>query len=308
MTSDPTAIFLLDEGLCQSLLAGRHNFLGLMKGVLEQSGFGIEVRRDSIVEQAHAKAAGVWTILHMAPVLNDKSVTVRRAYHYPFWAIEQTHERWHWRVAKSAFDGDVVPRQRADRFFGFWGKRLFGDAVEEAVRRGFIYVPLQGRLRQHRSFQSCSPAAMLQAVCEATDKPVKASLHPRETYDRADQGEIAELVRRFPHLEISDAPMVSLLADCDAVVTQNSSVAFNGYFFGKPAVLFAQSDFHHIALRGEIASIGETLVQTEAHRPDYAGYVHWFWQRMCVNAGRDNAKTRIAEALGRAGWPIATAE
>lgn len=308
MTTDPTAIFLLDDGLCQSLGAGRHNFLGKVKSVLERSGFGVEIRRDSVVERAYAKSSGAWTILHMAPVLNGRSLTVRRVYHYPFWAIEQTDERWNWRVAKSAFDSGAVPRRRADHFHGFWGKRLYGAALEQATREGFLYVPLQGRLRQHRSFQACSPVAMLRAVCEGTDKPVRASLHPREIYDSADRREIAELVRRFPNLEITDTPMVTLLAGCDAVVTQNSSVAFNGYFFGKPAVLFAQSDFHHIALRGEVATIGETLAQTEAHRPDYAGYVHWFWQRMSVNAGRDTAETRIAEALGRAGWPVAATE
>lgn len=304
MTPDRTAIFLLDEGLGHSLAAGRHNFLGKLRDVLEHSGFRTEIRRDSIVEQAYARAAGAWTVLHMAPVLDDRSVTVRRVYHYPFWAIEQTHERWNWRVAKAAFDPSAVPRQRADRFFHFWGKRLFGEAVQRVSRKGFIYVPLQGRLRSLRSFQSSSPLRMLETLCENTDRPVKASLHPRETYDSTDRDQIAGLVQKYPHLEITDAPMVALLAECDMVITENSSVAFNGFFFRKPAVLFAQSDFHHIALPGTVENFSDALDRADTHAPDYAGYVHWFWQDMSVNAGREGADLRIAAALQRAGWPV----
>ncbi len=304
MIPEKTAIFLLDDGLCQSLAAGRHNFLGKLRGVLDASGFTTEVRHDSVVEQMSARAAGAWTIMHMAPVLDDRSVTVRRVYHYPFWAIEQNHERWNWRVARTGFDPDVVPRHRAERFYAFWGKRLFNGAVADARRDGFLYVPLQGRLRVARRFQSCSPINMLRTVCESTDKPIRASLHPREVYDAKDRAAISALLSRFAHLEITQEPMETLLAGCDAVVCENSSVAFNGFFFCKPAILFAQSDFHHIALRGDVENCAETLAQTEVHTPDYAGYVHWFWQRMSVNAGREDAEEKMRAALERAGWPM----
>lgn len=308
MIPDKTAIFLLDDGLCQSLSAGRHNFLGKVRGVLEASGFVTEVRKDSVVEQMSARAGGAWTIMHMAPVLDDRSVTMRRVYHYPFWAIEQTHERWGWQVARTAFDPDNVPRRRAERFFDFWGKRLFKGAASEARRDGFVYVPLQGRLRVARRFQSCSPISMLRAVCEGTDRPVRATLHPNEVYDAQDKAAIHALLSEFPHLEITQEPMTALLAGCDVVVCENSSVAFKGYFFGKPAILFAQSDFHHIALHGDARTCAETLTKAALHTPDYAGYVHWFWQRMSVNAGREEAADKIRARLERAGWPMAISQ
>ena len=51
----------------------------------------------------------------------------------------------------------------------------------------------------------------------------------------------------IPRLRLETGGAAEALAACDLVVTQNSAVAFNGYFFHKPAVLFAEIDFHHIA-------------------------------------------------------------
>ncbi|GHG83073.1 hypothetical protein [Pseudodonghicola xiamenensis] len=298
------ATFYLEDGLRQSAEAGRHNFLSLISEVLGKSGFSVSYRPDSEVERAVSANRDGYAIFHMAEPTHDRAVTLRRVYHYPFWAIERSARRWEWEVARSRFDPEAVPKPEARRFYRFWRKRLFGDRPDRAGREGFVYVPLQGRLLEQRSFQSCAPVDMLCAVLAAEHRPVVAALHPKEVYSEEERRVLDDLAHDHPRLEIRLGGMEPLLQGCDYVVTENSSAAFNGYFFGKPAVLFARSDFSHIALDATRMGADAALAAAPAHRPDYAAYLHWFWQQMSINAGRPEAGEKIAARLRAAGWPV----
>jgi len=297
---DAIARFHLDPELLASTAEGRHNFLNRIKGVCETAGMRVElVPNDAGTRRASAGLEG-YDLFHMDPPTHDRALTVRRVYHYPFWAIEAHAERWRWRVAQTAFPG-AAPGAR--RFADYWRERLFG-AVRPA-RGGYVYVPLQGRIRDHRSFQTAAPIDMIRAVLRQDPKRnVIATLHPSEEYDQADLRALEKLDWAEPRLSIQTGEMHRHLLACDYVVTENSSAAFNGFFFHKPCVLFARIDFHHIA--ANVAALGEdeAFRQVRDMQPDYDGYIHWFWQVMSINAGRPEADARIAEALRRGGWPV----
>ncbi|MCG7572711.1 hypothetical protein MHM39_03940 [Phaeobacter sp. CNT1-3] len=298
--------FYLEPGLKSSTLAGQHNFICKVIEVLEKGGFTTAIYGNSAAERDESRRRDSYAMFHMDQPLNDRGLTMRRVYHYPFWQIEPTTERWDWRVAKARFKTEKVEPAEARKFYNFWRKRLFGEAVQDISRDGFVYVPLQGRLLERRSFQTCSPIEMLVAVLQRDPgRKVIATLHPNEVITPAEHAQLKTLTQRFPRLSVQKIPMEQALARCDYVVTQNSSVAFNGYFFGKPCVLFARVDFHHIA--GDVFRNGrdaafETVLSGDA--PDYAGYVWWFWQEMSINAGRDGADRKIRQAIRRAGWPL----
>ncbi|MWB76922.1 hypothetical protein GLS40_02655 [Pseudooceanicola sp. 216_PA32_1] len=302
MSQDRIVRFHLDPDLLRSAAAGKHNFLNLIKGVVEDAGLSVQLVPNDPNTRRKAGRNGGYDLFHMDPPTHDRAVTIRRVYHYPFWAIEQSAERWTWHVARTDFPG-AANRKEADRFVGFWRKRLFG--APEVTRDGHVYVPLQGLIRQHRSFQTCAPVEMIRAVLRHDPaRRVVATLHPNETYDAADLAALDALQREFSRFSVDSGEMVAHLARCDYVVTQNSSAAFNGFFFGKPCVLFARIDFHHIA--ANVASLGQAgaFAAVQRMQPDYAGYLHWFWQQMSINAGRPEASERIAAALRRAGWPV----
>ena len=72
----------------------------------------------------------------------------------------------------------------------------------------------------------------------------------------------------------------------------------------KPAVLFGQTDFHHIALTVAETGAKHALKKAETHRPDFDLYLYWFLQQQAINATRPEAGDRILAAMRRGGWPI----
>lgn len=230
----------------------------------------------------------------------DRALTFRRAYHFPFWSIEPVAERWRFAVARAAFDPGSVDPDAAERFTARLRARVLPGPAP--ARDGPILIPLQGRLRDCRSFQTMSPLDMLAAVAR-TGRPAVATLHPRETPDEADRRALARLARQHPNLTIGgDTAM--LLRRAPFVAAMNSAVAFDAMLLGKPAVLFAQIDFHHIALN--VAELGaETaLAAADSHAPPAARYIYWFLKMRAIDAAAPDATTQIRAAMKKGGWPI----
>lgn len=294
--------FYLDPGLRRSAEAGQHNFIAKIAQVAQDAGFRVEYRANSAQNRAKSALRRGYAMFHMEPPTNARGLTFRRAYHYPFWGVEPMAERWQWHVARAAFDPASVPRKEADRFAAFWRKRLFPDLAPRDD--GFVYVPLQGRLLDQRSFQSMSPLDMIETVLARDPRPVVATLHPKETYTAAEHEALQALAEKHPRLAVETGQMERFLPACSYVATQNSSAAFNGFFFEKPAILFGQVDFHHIAANVPALGADSAFEALPGMRPDYAGYLWWFWQEMSINAGRPEAGEKIAVAMRRAGWPV----
>ena len=297
MDKDQTVTFYMEPELCRSAQAGKHNFIGKVAGVLERAGLDVRFAPFGRVDKG-------WSMSHIKSPPDAQGLCFRRVYHYPFWQIENSAERWAWDVAQAAFEPDPAEAKEAARFYSFWQNRLFGDAPRTARRDGFIYVPLQGKLTEHRPFQICSPLEMVEHCLAQTTQPIIATLHPNERYDRGEIAALKKLEKAHDSLTVQTGGMEALLAGCDYIVTQNSSVAFNGYFFGKPSLLFRKADFHHISVLAEIDDLAAGFAAVQRVTPDYAAYVHWFWQKNSINAGKPDAEEQIAARFKRFGWPV----
>ena len=168
-----------------------------------------------------------------------------------------------------------------------------------------VYVPLQGRLLERRSFQHASPVEMIETVL-AQDKHRKVvlGLHPKEAYSETELAALETLSEKNARLSIARGGMEEALRTCDYVVTENSSVALSGMFFHKPAILFAKVDFHHIALN--VAQIGaeEAFARVAAWQPDFDTYLHWFIALNSIKADAEDAEAQILAAVRRHGWQV----
>ncbi|MGJ8627181.1 MAG: hypothetical protein ACSHXB_09500 [Sulfitobacter sp.] len=290
----------LEQPLRKSAEAGEHNFINLILEVLNKSLFRVEFCDISEMDSGYDG----YSLSHMKEPPNQRGLVFRRVYQYPFWQIEQTNMRWHWDVAQACFNDDIAAPDAA-RFYEFWQKRIFGDATNQSEIAESVYIPLQGRLTQHRSFQACSPIEMIEHCLEQDQgRRIIATLHPNENYSVQELAKLDALVRQHSRLSIGSGSMMQHLRACDYVVTQNSSAAFAGYFFGKPALLFGKIDFHHIAEKVDTENLAHSFENVANLQPNYAKYIWWFWQQQSINAGRSDARDKISARFKRFGWPI----
>ncbi|MDP5306969.1 hypothetical protein [Paracoccus spongiarum] len=280
--------------------AGKLGFIARLRTILEDRGWQVGIERSGPAARAAAPDRPGYALFHMEKPTHDRALTFRLAYHYPFWRLEPMAERWRWPVALAPFAPDGVDAAEARDFAARLAARVLPGPPP---RRGdHVLVPLQGRIRQQRSFQCAAPLAMLAAVARG-GRPCIATLHPRETYDPADLAALGDLAARHPNLRIGGDTQ-ALLRDCAFVVTQNSAVAFDGYLLDKPAVLFAQADFHHIALNAAQLGPTEALVRAATHRPPFEAYLFWFLRRTSLDMMAPDADARLVAAMRKGGWPV----
>ena len=305
MSARDTVTFYLHPKLRARAERANHNFISQISQVLQDAGMQVAFDGDNAAARLRAAARLGRSIFLMQEPVNARGLTIRKTYLYPFWHIEKQAARWEWPIAKTVFEPLAQDQAEAANFYRFWRKRTFEDAAFDTSRDGFVYVPLQSQPLRKRSFQSCSPIEMVEAVLEHDPtRQVMVTLHPEETYSAEEQKALEDLMAKHDRLFMQVGQMPRYLQSCDYVVTQNSSAGFMGYFFGKPLILFGKSDFHHIALNVEEHGIEQAFAQVRDHNPDFAGYMHWFLQRHAINAGRPEAHDKIRDVLRGHDWPV----
>lgn len=234
-------------------------------------------------------------LVYNRPVTHPLCLTLRRCYFEPFYRIEATNDRWDWEVARQTY----TPGTGGDWFRRYWQNKLFKD--RDISEKGYIFMPLQGRLNVHRHFQSMTPLAMIKAAIKANpDRQILASLHPREAYSSGEMQALQAIKGRF---SVVQTPSLDLLAGCDFVVTQNSSMALIGMFAQKPCVLFGNIDFHHIA-----ASVSELGTKAAFAAPmqarPWGNYLHWFFKNHAISNHDEEVISRLHDRFRAHGWPM----
>ncbi|MGL4311976.1 MAG: hypothetical protein ACRCSU_15965 [Paracoccaceae bacterium] len=296
-------ILYLDRGTLERFQTGQHNFLRRLSDAVTTQGWRVTARESTAEERAKAPTRDGYALYHMEQPTHARALTCRRSYIGAFWHIEKTAERWNWPVVKAEFPAGDVRRDLADPFLARLAREAFPGPTD-AVSDGSIFVPLQGRLLDHRSFQSTSPLAMLETLLERTKAPICATLHPQESYSETEMNALQTLTGRNHRLTVRTGGSIDLLHRCALVATQNSSLAFQGYLLRKPALLFAGIDFHHIAASVDRDGTDAAFAALCDPPPDFAGYIHWFLQEQAINAGRPDCEMRILATLRGHDWPI----
>ncbi|MFN4172761.1 MAG: hypothetical protein ACK4GW_13505 [Pseudorhodobacter sp.] len=292
--------FYLPSPLREDSAAGEVNIATRIAAAVAPLGWRAVWHGDNAEERALAAGPG-YHLFHMQDPIGPRCLNLRRAYAYPFWQIEATNDRREFDVAQASFDPESVDMDSARPFFRRMGRKLLGEG--ETTPESFVFMPLQGKLREHRSFQAMSPQAMIETTLDRLPgRQIRATLHPRESYDAEDLAMLAAVEARFPRFCLIRADAGPLVRACDLVVTQNSSVALSGVFARRPAVLFAGADFHHIA--GSVPQGGvEAAFAKARRRAPFVAYGYWFF-RSCVNAGAPDVSDQIVARFRRHGWPV----
>jgi len=294
----------LHRELLEQARNGNHRFLRLIDEAVSGQGWDVSYHRDSAEERLKSASRRGKSLFHMDDPYHGNALTFRMAYYMPFWRIEASAKRWEWDVARAGFTPDDLDKAQARSFFRFWQNRLFGERATDISKEGFVYVPLQGRLLDHRSFQSMAPVEMiLSALEQEPDLPFVLTLHPNETYSNDERAILDEICEAHPRVIIGEQDWLTYLSECNYVVTQNSSAALAAMFFKKPSVLYARVDFHHIC--GNVSEQGAEGAFDFMRQPhDFESYIYWFLQLNAINAGKDNVHDQILNRLRDHGWQI----
>lgn len=290
--------FMPDHRLAQ-IAAGKPSILTRVIEAVKTAGWDVNLRPEAEAEKA-ARDPGFHLVVNK-PVTSPRCLSLRRCYLDPFWRIENTNDRWDWPITDMPFAPDPNDARLARGFLARRRDKLFADS--SVSRRGFTFMPLQGKLLQRRYFQAMSPVDMIAETFRANPRQsVIATLHPGETYSDAEMSALMDIKRQNPGFQLSSLKSDRLLLECDRVITQNSSLALRGFFLEKPAILFARIDFHHIA--GSVVRDGlEAAFQTAA-APPFADYLFWFFKRNSITSWDANSAKAIRERLSQHGWPV----
>ena len=277
------------------IAAGRVRSFARLAEALTGAGWLIDWRRpEDPPEDFH--------ITDTTPPPGPLGLVLRRAYAEPFFRLERSVHRWDWEVAALSFPRRGHGPHLGQGLAATLRRRLLGTGP--ITREGFVFVPLQGRLLDARSFQSMSPLAMLQTLLDHDPRPIRATLHPKEIYAPVEIAALDELARRFPRLVVG-GESVALARACDLIATQNSALAFAGYAVHKPALLFARCDFHHIAASVPRDGLAAALdMARHAPEPPFDAYLHWFLRRHAIDASAEDAVSRFQARLTALGWPM----
>lgn len=291
----------LPDPMHRDAAAGRVNIINRIAAAVAPEGHQLALHRQDEKQLNCAASRGGLALFHMIQAVTPQGLTLRRAYHYPFWQIEAVAARAEFDVALADFDPVEIDPIVAETFAQRLRDRVLGGS--ECSRGGYVFMPLQGRLSQHRSFQSMSPIAMIEAtLAQEPHLPIKATLHPNENYEPHDLQAIADLEKRFAQFRLVKDDALVLLRGCDYVVSQNSGLAINGFLLEKPAVLFAEIDFHHIAGSVPRQGVEAAFAHAKEIPPQFAAYAYWFFKLNTISAGGTDAISQIRTRLRKHGW------
>lgn len=296
----------LDDVMLDMAQRGEFGFVARVTKAFEGIGFRVELRRNSFQERLKSAARNGYSLFLMDDPFHPKSLTMRKSYYFPFWRIEATPKRWEFEVAKKTFDPAGIDTDVAMDWVGNWRKWLFKRGPETAERTGLIYVALQGKLLEHRSFQSMSPIDMIAEVqARAGDKRILLGLHPGEDYSDEERATLDAIAANDPRVMVQTGGMEEALRVCDFVITQNSAAALSGFFFEKPAILFGECDFHHQMPRVSQVGVDEAWAHLEGTPPAYAEYLYWFVALNSIKADVEGeAEAKILATCKRFGWDV----
>ena len=273
-----------------------------IKKAVESAGWQCGLRSVADSAKSGDSEKNTFHILLNKEIIGPSSLNLRRCYFAPFWRIEDSNDRWNFQVASRIFDPSEIPLADAETFRDRWQHSFWGN--REITREGFIFMPLQGKLTTRRHFQSLSPLEMIEAtLSHDTARHIQATLHPDEVYSDEELAWLKKMELQNQRFILSETPSVDLLLRCDYTVTENSGMSLIGYFAHKPAVLFAEIDFHHAA--GSVPRVGIEAAFAHA-RSDipFSRYLFWFFRKNALNGGANDIEVQILSRLREHGWPI----
>jgi hypothetical protein len=233
------------------------------------------------------------------------------AYIQPYWHLDPAGVQAESSIGQMTYDQRKIDYAVAGPFYEGMRAELVAarksrrDQMERETHfaPGAIAVFLQGLRPLNQGLAYCTPLEMLRAVCAgAGGRQVLVKPHPLAAEEDAAVIDAA-LAQGLP-ITPTLANVHDIIAASICTVSFNSAVALEGFLHRKPAVLFGQSDFHHICETvrqpQEFAGALERLL---ARPPGgYAQFLFWYLGMNCLHLHWPSFEARVLRIFEAAGF------
>lgn len=292
---------LLGPGKLRQIRAGEHTFLQGLVSVLRRAEYLVEYSGNTYFNRKLALFLPGISFSDEGMENARRAFVIRRSYRQKFFRIEKSQHRKDWGTTNAEFDVSNIDTLSANIFYRKQIRDLKVLKFKKPIERSYVFVPLQSRLTKKRSFQSFSPIDMVKQTIEKSNgRPVVITLHPTVKYSKKDLRAVEKLTEN-PRVTLSTAPMHEILAGCDYVVTENSSVALYGVLHKKPAIVFAVCDFHHIFQYVPKVGVEHAFENVLQDEPNFVKYNFWFFMVQMIPQFAPDLENRISWRLQQLG-------
>ncbi len=299
--------FYFNHNHHEKVVRNNHDYFnGLLKS-LQMRGFKVSL---GVISEDTPYVAGLledYAILDKLLLDRENCITVRRAIYIPYWSYENAQYRDGFRLYKKRFNPNKIYEDEAQEFAAKIRKRNIGVKWPVEDFGEAVFIPLQGRLQDQRYGQSMSPLDMIRTVREhEPDRELLLSLHPGDDNSR-EALDALEAVCKEVDARVVDMPNSMLMRKSKYVATMNSSLGFEAMVWGLPVMLFADADFHHMAVNvKDYENISEAFEAIHGEVPDFSKYIKWYLDDNMISARKPNAIPRTIDYLKELGLPVQT--
>lgn len=280
-----------------------HPFFSRAKIAFESVGLDVKLRENTDAAREAGFFDPHFALYDRKVATHDLSLDVRPVGIGPFYRMEKSPVRANYRLVDVPFDPESVLPHKAKSFFRIWRRIIVKAPVQTDT--GVVLVALQGKLLKRRSQQVMSPVDMIAAtLAHDPSREIWLKPHPKEMYTDAEMAALHGFAQD-PRVRIFDGNLDVALHACDYIVTQNSAVLLRGMFYERPAIVFADCEYHHpfqSVRRG--VPVEQAFARVMADRPDFAAFAYWYLQLNCINTSRDWAEETILSQCRGFGWDI----
>ncbi|RYG92618.1 hypothetical protein EU803_00495 [Loktanella sp. IMCC34160] len=251
-------------------------------------------------------------------IIDDRSVEAEGvlnaavAYLWEYWHLDPIGTKAFSSIGHMTYDPSSVAPKRTEAFMRNL-KNRYVDSRKSKYRQPFVRLDLptgaisvffQGRYPMASGASQHSDSKILRATQEAAgDRPIIVKPHPMSS-DASDRRMVEDLAKEDDRIFLVDANVHDILAASACTISNNSTVALEGFMHGVPAIHCGRSDFHHLAEDGSDLSQLQTAIQKAVGtRHDYDTYLTWYFVKHCIHLRSGKLNEILWDRFARAGFP-----
>ncbi len=308
---EPTLFIHARPGEFQNLSTRGNKFFATLEAVAARHGLDTYLVRASERHIADMRTSHHLNVLYgVRPVFGPHVLHACPTYVPGFWYFDQVGVRENSTIGLRDYRPEMIREAPAEAFAKLLSRRILErertkyDQPERgaALRTGSIAVFAQ-------EFDSITPPTLyldLQTVLETVirhrgDRHVYIKAHPKQT--EKNRAWIDGLHAPEDGVSVVDAHIFDMLEACDFTVSQCSAASFEGFLFGKPAIIAARTDFHHNTITARTPeALADAMQAVLAKGFDHKRYLTWFLRDQCISPWRDDFEARLEARIIEKGY------